>query len=294
MKWNEYVTYYQHHRKLHGYLCSMTEHADICCEDAANNPNDVDKLDMANAVQLERNWCNLNRPFYNVWPCIAEALIKTSLDIPNVILFSMLQKLPELICCRFATGHEELLIQNKKFETCKVESILYAPAALADVDSHDRFTVALAHTDRLRYNHLVCRFDTEPDTLVSNYLGNYVGIERYLGVFRLLAAIAIIAADAESDLISPVVMRKHQEKYELSGNSDYIERARRNGLVGWNIGSNIEVSAHVRRPHFGLRWTGKGSEIPKIVPIKGTVVKRNKMMEVPTGYLGPMKEDNYV
>ncbi len=38
-------------------------------------------------LQAERSWDKVKKPFYNVWPCIGEALAKTSLAVPNKFLF---------------------------------------------------------------------------------------------------------------------------------------------------------------------------------------------------------------
>ena len=67
----------------------------------------------------------------------------------------------------------------------------------------------------------------------------------------------------------------------------YIEKARKRGIVGWSIGKQYETCPHYRRPHFGIRHTGKGGAIPRIVPIKGAVVHNKKLTTVPTGYITP-------
>jgi hypothetical protein len=33
-----------------------------------------------------------------------------------------------------------------------------------------------------------------------------------------------------------------------------------------------------------VRWTGKGGEIPKLVPVKGAIINKKLMTTVPTGY----------
>ena len=45
------------------------------------------------------------------------------------------------------------------------------------------------------------------------------------------------------------------------------------------------VSPHMRVPHFAIRWTGKGRTKPKLVPVKGSLVNREKILPIPTGYL---------
>lgn len=64
-----------------------------------------------------------------------------------------------------------------------------------------------------------------------------------------------------------------------------VERARkRTGMRGYTIGRDWIASPHVRRPHFAIRWTGKGRGTPRLVPVKGCIVRRSELLRIPTGY----------
>ena len=52
----------------------------------------------------------------------------------------------------------------------------------------------------------------------------------------------------------------------------------------------MECAPHFRRPHFAIRWTGKGGAVPRMVPVKGSVVKRQLATDVPTGYMDDDKD----
>ncbi len=39
-----------------------------------------------------------------------------------------------------------------------------------------------------------------------------------------------------------------------------------------------------RRPHMALVWTGQGRAVPKVVPRRGSVVHREKVERVPSGF----------
>jgi len=75
-------------------------------------------------------------------------------------------------------------------------------------------------------------------------------------------------------------------KYEESGDEKYIDRARRRGKVGWDVGRQIEVIPHYRRPHMALVWTGPGRAVPRIVPRRGSVVHREVEEKLPSGFGG--------
>ena len=91
-----------------------------------------------------------------------------------------------------------------------------------------------------------------------------------------------------SDLISPDVLAADKKKYEQTGDEKYISKAHRRGKVGWNLGSHIEMSPHIRVPHMALRWTGVGRKIPRMVMVKGAVIHRELVDKVPTGEQGPI------
>ena len=53
----------------------------------------------------------------------------------------------------------------------------------------------------------------------------------------------------------------------------------------WNVGRHIEVAPHYRRPHMTtLGWAGQGRAAPKIVPRRGSVVHREAVEKVPSGF----------
>ena len=49
-------------------------------------------------------------------------------------------------------------------------------------------------------------------------------------------------------------------------------------------GRHIEVIPHYRRPHMTLVWTGTGRVVPRIVPRRGSVVHREVVEKVPSGW----------
>jgi hypothetical protein len=65
-----------------------------------------------------------------------------------------------------------------------------------------------------------------------------------------------------------------------------IDRAKRRGKIGWNIGKGIEVIPHMRRPHPALVWTGHGRVTPRIILRKGCLVHQDALKRIPTGFQG--------
>jgi hypothetical protein len=62
------------------------------------------------------------------------------------------------------------------------------------------------------------------------------------------------------------VLADDRAKFHETGDQKFVEKARRRGKVGWDVGRKIEVIPHYPRPHLILVWTGRGRAVPRIVP----------------------------
>ena len=116
---------------------------------------------------------------------------------------------------------------------------------------------------------------------------NFMSDEQYplvLDCLRLCATLCLLADDPS--VIEPDVLAKDQARFRQTGDEKYIDKAHRRGKVGWNVGRRMEVVPHYRRPHMALVWTGRGRAVPKVVPRRGSVVHREKVERVPSGYGG--------
>ena len=47
---------------------------------------------------------------------------------------------------------------------------------------------------------------------------------------------------------------------------------------------HIEVIPHFRRPHMMVVWTGRGRAVPKIVRRRGSIVHREAVEKLPSGF----------
>jgi hypothetical protein len=95
----------------------------------------------------------------------------------------------------------------------------------------------------------------------------------------------VLLADDPS-VIEPDVLGKDQARFQQTGDRKYIDKAHRRGKVGWNVGHRMEVMPHYRRPHMALVWTGAGRAVPKVGPRRGSVVHREKIEKVSSGFGG--------
>jgi len=113
-------------------------------------------------------------------------------------------------------------------------------------------------------------------------LGVQIPNELVADCIRLCCSLCLLENDPS--VIEPDVLSKDRGRFEGSGDQKYVEKAHRRGKVGWNVGRQIEVVPHFRRPHMALVWTGKGREVPRIVPRRGSVVHREVVEKLPSGF----------
>ena len=99
---------------------------------------------------------------------------------------------------------------------------------------------------------------------------------------RLCCSLCLLENDPS--VISADVLADDRAKFEQTGDDKYVSKAHRRGKVGWNVGHRLEVVPHYRRPHLTLVWTGHGRGVPRIVPRRGSVVHREVVAKVPSGF----------
>ncbi len=101
---------------------------------------------------------------------------------------------------------------------------------------------------------------------------------------RLCCSLCLLENDPE--IIFPDDLANGRAKFEVSGDQKFVEKAHRRGKIGWDVGKHIEVIPHFRRPHMTLVWTGHGRAVPRVVPRRGSIVHREAVEKVPSGFGG--------
>jgi hypothetical protein len=232
---------------------------------------------------IERFWFCKKKPFFNVWPKVAEALLKTNLhlkpkDIPSNVI-------SDLGCLRIKLP--------VGFSVAGMTDIgIYISIQYGKVNYHDASTeiegksiVVYAFSGVQGEpsewcQSYQCPFDEFIDEAEVNQPESVD--DKMKAIVRLCIGVMLLASDPE--FIHPLLLSKDRGKKDDDGKLH--EKAKKRGVFGYEIGREFQVSPHVRRPHFAIRWTGKNGKIPKLVPVKGCVVSRKKLTEIPTGYEG--------
>jgi len=114
--------------------------------------------------------------------------------------------------------------------------------------------------------------------------GDELSRETIRNCVRLACTLCLIGDNP--DLIKAEVLSKDRHRVSQDNIEKLVEKAKRRGKLGWSVGRDLEVIPHYRRPHPALVWTGKGRTIPKIILRAGSIVHREIVGRVPTGYEG--------
>ena len=239
-------------------------------------------------LEMEASWFHEGRPYYSVYPSIVEALVRLRLDIDGCKVPSL--PLPAL-AVRFAKGHELVSAEGRK-----AQAVLLCVGGIETnwrrlaicVDFGERTTIPGVVRDFAEANFFWINLrpgETVEQSLVDaategRALAHVTEVTTFL---KLACTLCLLGQDPE--IIEPDVLAKDREKWEHTHDPAIVERAVRRGKRGWLVGAKLEIIPHVRRPHMALRWTGPGGATPRIVPVKGSIVHREKVEHVPTGRL---------
>lgn len=222
--------------------------------------------------EVEIEWRSARRPFYHLYPEAFSMLLRTSLDLnvsSLVMPIDCVCVAMPIGCCVIGLGEVTNIFIMK--QSGGITFLVRYKTPSEDVPRS--ISGVLLDNENVKK---ILSGDGESDG--ANELWDISA--------RVVVGTMILASQPE--MIDRVLLAK-DVLYGRTGPSAE-RRAVKRGINGWSIGKNLEgfgrdVSGHIRRPHFAIRWTGKGGETPRLVPVKGSVVNRSKITTVPTGYL---------
>jgi len=265
------------------------------------------RRDIMNCI-TESAWALDGRPYYRVWPKILDVLLRLDLE---TIRGSMIKALPYSIAIHlpdtgagikyhgahvesiFVSPYRHFESQKSVFIEAKVaEQAIeagsphivvpgdagYVPGITVQIDA-----VKGPKNDRY-FEKSFCSLQDAP---IENALqriavkGLRIPVECVRDCVRLYCTICMID-NKECNLVDRIDKEAKAHKLEKATEDELLE-AIADMSRGFDIGAGIEVMPHVRRPHFGIRWCETGKQTPRIVPIRGSIIHKDKIEEVPTG-----------
>jgi hypothetical protein len=259
----------------------------VCFADVSQRRDDMAKSQLI----VEQAWEKARRPYYNVWPSIVPMLTRLNLDLDSTLF-----RLPlPAICVRLPTQRNPLAFDWQGQPT-QIRSVL-----LGEAREGQSIVLLIDQGDTTRVNTFdvpggkYMSFLRQEGRTVEQSLAELPRIPSTKGRIDIPEALlsdcvrlccTLCLLDNDPSVIEPDVLNKDRTKFEETGDQKYVDKAHRRGKVGWNVGRQIEVSPHYRRPHMMLAWTGPGRSVPKIVPRRGTIVHREKVEKIPSGREG--------
>jgi hypothetical protein len=284
VKFHEYRTAYQN-RVLHGYPrdTPFDYFYHELSESTKLIKDDDPTAKMAHAVgRAEYLWYKAGCWYYKVWPGVAQAMMKVKLDRPGPQFgfgeVALMLRFPcgggpshtgLMLKTTLVTHHNSILSTVVEYELAGREE----PFKVVSIPTHitDR-SLGDVLNDPVLVPCVATPGNTlDPATIMDNS-----------DALRL--AVAVILMRNDPTFVQP---DRWDDQAKFNADSvlkERVERAAARGVREWRIGEQYEAVPHLRRPHLGLRWTGEGRKVPKIVPVKGSVVHRQKAGRVPTGH----------
>jgi len=240
-------------------------------------------------IANERDWERERRPYYNVWPSIVPMLTRLNLELDSALI-----QLPlPALCIRFPK------IKNPLTFDWKGEEVQIRCMLMGEINEGRGLSILIDVGEVMGtegipvYNYRNFRrqegltVEEALRELGSNELAE-LGVQipdaMITDCVRLCCSLCLLENDPS--VIEPDVLSKDRARFEQTGDEKYIAKAHRRGKVGWNVGRRIEVAPHYRRPHMTLVWTGRGRAVPRVVPRRGSVVHREVVEKLPSGFGG--------
>jgi hypothetical protein len=275
--------------------------------DAADRPaNDIDqfyKRAIADAQKVgsgqfygqmlnERDWEKARRPYYNLWPSIIPMLTRLNLDLDSDLI-----RLPlPALCIRFPKDQSKNPLKfDWQGDQVAVRSIMLGEinegtglSVLVDIGEVMGGVGVPIYTYRNFPRMPGLTVEKSIEGLEAKGLFAEIGIQvpdsLVMDCIRLCCSLCLLENDPT--IISADVLADDRAKFEASGDQKFVDKAHRRGKVGWDVGKHIEVIPHFRRPHMALVWTGSGRAVPRIVPRRGSIVHREMVEKLPSGFGG--------
>jgi hypothetical protein len=233
---------------------------------------------------IENRFIAADRPFFNVYPRVCESLARTHLALkPESIPKSIIHRMPA-ISIRLPVNSNEA--RNAKTDWFIMSVFDGEPLErMKETGLHSLFGCGQGPFLALYcYDGPHIRLSTTP--MDSNFEeAERQGVtDQHVIATNMLCRIGlgVMMLAADPDYIKPVLLKSDEGK--TTPIEERIARAKNRGVYGFTIGEDIERCPHFRRPHFAIRWTGKGATIPKLVPVRGAVIGKEIMTTVPTGH----------
>ena len=224
---------------------------------------------------LISHWHQVRRPYINVYPSIIEPLLNTPLDIQ---------------CKDIPRGPiDKFMIEVRTPKGCGVPPFFISrdedlnELGMGIINIYEDSTMAMVAFSTSYQSIRDCKWEmaaideSKKDNLLMKQDEDSKVMDKCA---QLMFGMFMLANDP--DYVEPFVLNR-----DINRNiplNKKIDRAIRRGKYGFNFGKQMVVTPHIRKPHFAFRWKRfepKPASLKKVlVPVKGSVIKKNKLVEL--------------
>lgn len=283
-------------KKFRSYPIHEPGFLDFAWSDAKSNPDKFMTAIWSHYPVIFKAWVEKNRPFVNIYSSFEKCLLGTKLgDIDTSKIPTSVLNTLQVIELRFETRRPWLLFLLS--DSSKASGVIAYPfhpsveGQLYDFDDPDnQFVWCYIGTDVNSGQTIMEMCDAD----LKGEIGHLCDSTRFESAAKfqsgqaLKIAIGLRLLAADSEYFQPAILNSDQSKIGDVDMAILVDRAKRRGKFGFELGKGCELSPHFRNPHFAIRWTGKGGSVPRLVPVKGAIIHKNKALEIPTGFDGPV------
>ena len=223
------------------------------------------------------------RPFYRVYPGVMAALLRLGIEKIDI---SKIHPPINGLALEFAEGH-----------FLRIDQLEITNLMIAELNEISLY-IEFVHEDG---KHGFIQFPRISQTILNHHKTQSKADQNLSTQIMQIAFGVCMIPQSDTDLIQPLVLNRDKDKFASTGDIKFIERARRNGVHGWEIGRDIPTpeemktlrqqqgepgrkSPHWRMGHFAIRHTGEGRSVPVVRWIKETFVNKDLWKEIPHGY----------
>ena len=250
-------------------------------------------------LRTERDWSVGDRPYYHLYPGILDPFLRLDLGVVPVRHLRMPIESPLLIQLPDASS---VVADNMRL--C---NILVDQEVIGDHENDGRgessyITVMTDIEVPEQKLHALVTLDQRNDITIADAFevarahsgkAPHPGINQIIGKALQIVSVCLLLEN-DPQLISPEVLSDDLMKWQESLDPKFVEKAKRRGKFGWVVGRELEVIPHYRRPHCALFWVGIGRMIPIIRMRAGSIVHREVVTTIPTGYGGDVEDADAV
>lgn len=267
------VLFFDKLRKDHPHLTAENIHRYVRVKDG----DKVSTLLHRMRLDQELSWREERKPYYKVYPKILSALCRVNLNLSIESIHYPVNTLMILL----PHGHKELTLIDGEPLTALLVRLRVLDSGVTN------FHIS-PYTRNMPIEGLPCglSFCCGHGQTIEDALTEHSPLQterdftqqiKYSDKWtRLAVALSLLGQD--SDVIIPDVINGDEV------NDKNVDRAHRRGKIGWLIGEGIEQSPHVRIPHLFHACVGAGRKQRKLMWRKGSVIHRDKIKSIPTGF----------